>query len=120
MYFIIDLCQKHIWVNYKRNKIFWDNYSQTSNKSHTLVGNKLVDHSDVVGASPVGTVPTTSSLSTYHLASMDWAKTVRIILVLGFGAPHIRDFTVGKYPGWWCHGSFCRQDISSLGIDYAA
>ena len=32
--------------------------------SHTLVGNKTVDHSDVVGASPVGAAPTTSSFST--------------------------------------------------------
>ena len=30
----------------------------------TLVGNKIVDHSDVVGASPVGAAPTTSSFST--------------------------------------------------------
>ena len=29
-------------------------YCQTSNISHTLVGNKIVDHSGVVGASPVG------------------------------------------------------------------
>ena len=29
-------------------------YHQTSNISHTLVENKIVDHSDVVGASPVG------------------------------------------------------------------
>ena len=29
----------------------------------TLVGNKIVDHSDVFGASPVGAAPTTSSLS---------------------------------------------------------
>ena len=28
-------------------------YCQTSNIRHTLIGNKLVDHSDVVGASPV-------------------------------------------------------------------
>ena len=41
----------------------------------TLVGNTIVNHSDVVGASPVGTAPTTSSFSTQHLASMDWAKT---------------------------------------------
>ena len=32
------------------------------NFSQTLVGNKLVDHWDVVGASPVGAAPTTSSL----------------------------------------------------------
>ena len=39
-------------------------YCQTSSISHTLVGNKIVDHSDVVGASPVGAVPTTSSFFT--------------------------------------------------------
>ena len=50
-------------------------YPQTSNISHTLVGNKIVDHSDVVGALPVGTAPTTSSFLTYYLASVDWAKT---------------------------------------------
>ena len=36
-------------------------YRQTSNLRHILVGNKLVDHSDIVGASPVGAAPTTSS-----------------------------------------------------------
>ena len=35
-----------------------------SNISHTLVGNKIVDHSNVVGALPVGAAPTTSSFST--------------------------------------------------------
>ena len=39
-------------------------YRKTSNTSHTLVGNKIVDNSDVVGASPVGAAPTTSSFST--------------------------------------------------------
>ena len=33
-------------------------------KSLILVGNKIVDHSDIVGASPVGTALTTSSFST--------------------------------------------------------
>ena len=41
---------------------------QTSNITHTLLGNKPVDHSDGVGASPDGAAPTTSSFSTYHLA----------------------------------------------------
>ena len=50
-------------------------YRKVSNISHTLVGYKIVDHSDVVGASPVGAAPTTSSFSTWRLASMDWAKT---------------------------------------------
>ena len=36
-------------------------YDQISNIRHTLVVNKIVDHSDVVGASPVGAAPTTSS-----------------------------------------------------------
>ena len=39
-------------------------YRKTSNISRTLAGNKIVDNSDVVGASPVGAAPTTSSFST--------------------------------------------------------
>ena len=49
-------------------------YRKTFNISRTLVGNKIVDHSDVLGASPVGAAPTTSSFSTWHLASRDSAK----------------------------------------------
>ena len=41
-----------------------ETYRKTSNISRTLVGNKIVDNSDVVGASPVGAAPTTSSFST--------------------------------------------------------
>ena len=50
-------------------------YRQFSNIRRTSLGNKIVDHSDVVGASPVGAAPTTSSISTWHLATLDWAKT---------------------------------------------
>ena len=50
-------------------------YRQTSNISHTLVDKKIVGHSDVFGASPVGAAPATFSFSTRHLASMDWAET---------------------------------------------
>ena len=39
-------------------------YRQTFNISCTLVGNKIVEDSDVVGAVPVGATPTTSSFST--------------------------------------------------------
>ena len=39
-------------------------YRQIFNIRCTLTGNKIVDHSDVVGASPVGAAPTTSSFST--------------------------------------------------------
>ena len=46
-------------------------YRKPSNISRTLEGDEIVDNSDVVGASPVGAAPTTSSFSTEHLASMD-------------------------------------------------
>ena len=48
------------WITWM-NKL---HYRKTSNIRRTLVGNKIVDHSDVVGASPVGAAPTTSSFST--------------------------------------------------------
>ena len=50
-------------------------YRQASNISRSLVVNKLVNHSNVVEASPVGAALTTTSFSTEHRASMDWAKT---------------------------------------------
>ena len=43
-----------------------DIYRHTSNISHTLVTNKIFDHSDVVRASPVGAASTTTSFSTYQ------------------------------------------------------
>ena len=49
-------------------------YPQTFNIRCTLVGNTIIDHSDIVGALPVGTT-TTISFSTKYLASMDWAET---------------------------------------------
>ena len=39
-------------------------YRKVSNIRCTLVGNKIVEHSDVVGAPPVGAAPTPSSFST--------------------------------------------------------
>ena len=50
-----------------------EGYRLVSNIRRTLVGNKIIDHSDVVGSPPVGDAPTTSSFSTEHLASMEWA-----------------------------------------------
>ena len=38
-------------------------YRQISNIGRTLVSNIIVDHSDVVGATPAGAAPTTSSFS---------------------------------------------------------
>ena len=64
----------HHWVNIDLVKLAWVlsakrrpnelKYRQTSNTSGTLIGIEVVDHSDVVRASPVGAAPTTSSLST--------------------------------------------------------
>ena len=59
-----DLCLQ-ILVNESMSDILYKIiYRKVSNISRTLVGNKIVDHSDVVGASPVGAAPTTSSFST--------------------------------------------------------
>ena len=49
-------------------------YCKTSNIRRILVGNKIVDHSDVVGASPVGAAPTTSQFSTEQPTSKDCVK----------------------------------------------
>ena len=59
------------------HKIHQDNmiYRKTFNIRCILVANKIVVHSDVVGASPVGAASTTSSFSTKYMAPMDWAKT---------------------------------------------
>ena len=49
---------------YNYISLFLDYNRQVTNIRRTLVGNSIGDHSDVVGASPVGTAPTTSSFST--------------------------------------------------------
>ena len=61
--------QAIIWTNVYQDDVTrpqWVDcgYCKTSNIRRTLVANKIVDHSDVVGASPVGAAPTTSSFST--------------------------------------------------------
>ena len=62
-------------------------YRQVSNIRRTWVGNEIVDHSDVVGASPVGAAPTASSFSKEHLASIYCVKTTvsRVEKHLSFG-----------------------------------
>ena len=52
--------------------VWYNTISQFDNHNCNLVGNKI-DHSVVVGASPVGAAPTTSSFLTQHMASMGWA-----------------------------------------------
>ena len=68
-----EACISHLLAPWQ--ECLWNCDCKTSNISHTLVGNEIVDHSDVVAASPVSAASTISSFSPYHLASMDWAKT---------------------------------------------
>ena len=49
------------WLSVNKSYYY---YRKTSNISRILVGDKIVDNSDVIGASPVGAAPTTSSFST--------------------------------------------------------
>ena len=46
------------------NKYTINIYFKTSNIRCTLPGNNIVDHSNVLGASPAGAAPTTSLFST--------------------------------------------------------
>ena len=61
---INKLCGPLTVCNFANTDQWINTYRKTSIISHTLVGNKIVDNSDVVGASPVGVAPTTSSFST--------------------------------------------------------
>ena len=56
----------------------------------------MVDHSDVVGASPVGAARTTSSISTWLqlIGQRQLQGVTRNIKVLEFGAAYIRGLTV--------------------------
>ena len=57
---LVLLRQIHVKIHFSSH----GSYRKTSNISRTLAGNKIVDNSDVVGASPVGAAPTASSFST--------------------------------------------------------
>ena len=72
-------------VEYFEEKKKKSAYFRTCNIKGTVVSNKLVDHSGVVGAAPVGASPTTSSFSTDEM---------RIIRVFVFGAAYTRSLTV--------------------------
>ena len=92
------LCRETYWKQIISIAIV---YTQTSNISRSLVGNNIVDHSDVVGASPIGVAPTTSSFSTIRLASIDWTKTTtrrdEIHSNLGIWCVYTRGFTAQHY-----------------------
>ena len=91
---LVCLC-KHI----KSDKTY---YCQTSNTRYSLVGNKIVDHSDVVEASPADTASTTfhSWLNTWQLQGQ--TENIQILI---FCAPYFRGLTaIQQYPMvlWRC------------------
>ena len=55
---------KYEWIGMAVASFTNKDYRKVSNISCTLIGNEIVDHSDVVGASPVGAAPITSSFTT--------------------------------------------------------
>ena len=94
-------------------------YRKVSNIRRTLLASWIFDHSEVVGASLVGSAPTTSSFSTEHLASIYCAKKtvswVKKHLGFGFGAAYTRDFSEIKPRrnyGWYYSSIF---DLMSNG-----
>ena len=76
-----------VWYSSHYGLPLFLHYGQVSNIRRTWVGNEIVDHSDVIGASPVGAAPTTSSFSTEHLVSIYCAKKTasRVEKHLSFG-----------------------------------
>ena len=94
---------------------YWSHYRKASNMRGTLVGNIIIDHSDVVGTSPVGAAPTTSSFLTWHLASgirqRHSQDSTRIFQVLGFGVSYIRDLTLYFL---WPHNLHCEHRMQLL------
>ena len=73
-------------------------YRKVSNIRRALVGYKIVDHSDVVGASPVGVLQLHlhSQLNTWlqWIGQRQLQDETRNIHVLGLGASYIRELTV--------------------------
>ena len=88
----------YCWPFVPKSTIELWTYRQTSDIKRTLIANKIVDHSDVVGASPVGAVQTISSFSTWYLVLMNWAEITNRRhenhLSLGIWCAYISDFTV--------------------------
>ena len=88
-------------------------YRQISDISRTLLCNKLVDHSHVVGALPVGAAPTTYiyildfTLGFNGLGKDNCKMRWEAFKVWGFGEAYIRDLTVDwnclSGNGFWAH-----------------
>ena len=81
----------------RRSKAY---YRQTSSIRHTLVGTTIIDHSDVVGAAPVGAAPTQLHLHSELNIWLQWIlqrhlqDEKRYILALEFDVTYIKGLTV--------------------------
>ena len=80
----ISLLKQHTdkgWENKQEINLSTEIYRGTSNIRRTFADNRIIDHSDVVGAAPVGAASTTSSFSTltpgFNGLSRDNGKTRR-------------------------------------------
>ena len=84
------------WNNWDTECIF--QYRKTSNIRPTLVSNKIVDHSNVVGVPPAALLQLHlhSRLNTWFqwIEQRQLQDKTRNIQVLGFGATYIRVLTV--------------------------
>ena len=86
-------------VCFQRPYFVWYWYSPTTDITRNLIGSKIVDHSGVDGASPVGAalqLDLHSRLNAwlYWIGQKQLQDEARIILVGWFGASYIIDFTV--------------------------
>ena len=85
-------------------------YRYTSDISGTLAGNKIVDHSDVVGAWPVDAAPTISSCSTsMNRAAQLQNETKNVEVFFWFGAAYTRGLVVSNY--WLAIPLYCDDAI---------
>ena len=86
------------------NIYMWQRCHQTSNISHTSVGYKIVDHSDVDGSycRQLLQLHLHSRLYTWlqYIAQWQLQDEMRNISVLGFDVPYIRDFTIHQLYFW--------------------
>ena len=95
-------------------------YRETSNISHTLIGNKLVDHWDVGWASPVGAAPTTSSFLTPGFNGLGKDKSTRRAIFkfwdLVWLIIEVWRFSLTKVIAVWRHidGLVQKKDVTPL------
>ena len=76
-------------------------YRRTSNIRQSLVDYKIVDHSDVVGSSPAGTAPTTSSFSNHILFEYQCRSLAQYITHKAHSPRNLRRLFPGTLTG--CH-----------------